>query len=325
MGGIAAIRRVASIFLVLGLVLLSAATGWAEDRGSGDLYDTATLTHWQARYTVSMKRILAEGFVPVLSAEERRIFSDVQLELPLRDEAFLNFYTEGRTIFLPVAALHWLSDIYTAYAWLVLNNYQLEPIEEYVAMLKHKKPGAFPGGAHPAPFQALGIPASALDDTRVDGLSLRLFNSARAFILAHELGHVRFGHQGSSLRNEEEADRFAVELMRRTGTIPMGVALYFQSTALWFEGGPPSHPLNAKRLRAIATRLDATARDFGRGSANDVESVRFIGRGLVQVADYLDDTELQRCVATSAARANPAVLRPRPRGAPSILDCVRKR
>jgi hypothetical protein len=311
--------------LVIGLVLLTAAAGWAADRGSGDLYDASTLRHWQARYTASMKRILDEGFVPVLSPEERRLLSGVQLELPLRDEAFLNFYTEGRTIFLPVAALHWLSDIYTAYAWLVLRNYQLEPIEEYVAMLKHKKPAAFPGGAHPAPLTALGIPPNALDDARVDGLSLRLFNSARAFILAHELGHVRFGHQGSSLRNEEEADRFALELMRRTGTIPMGVALYFQTTALWFQGGPPSHPLNAKRLRTMAHRLQATAPDFGRGSPADVESVRFIARGLVQVADYLDDEELQRCVATSAARASPTVLRPRPKGSPSILDCVRRR
>ncbi|MGH7388591.1 MAG: hypothetical protein ACREM3_03950 [Candidatus Rokuibacteriota bacterium] len=67
------------------------------------------------------------------------------------------------------------------------------------------------------------------------------------------------------------------------------------------------------------------ARDFGGGSPDDVERVRFIGRGLEQVADYLDDAELQRCVATSAARANPAVLRPRARGAASILDCVRRR
>jgi hypothetical protein len=105
----------------------------------------------------------------------------------------------------------------------------------------------------------------------------------------------------------------------------MGMALYFQATALWFEGGPPSHPLNAGRLRAMATRLNAMAPDFGRGSAADVESVRFIGRGLVQVADYLDDAELQRCVATSAAKADPALLRPRRRGAPSILDCARRR
>ncbi|MGH7388592.1 MAG: hypothetical protein ACREM3_03955 [Candidatus Rokuibacteriota bacterium] len=182
MGVIAAARRVASIPLarvVLGLVLLAGATGWAAERGSGDLYDTPTLQHWQARYTRSMNRILAEGFMPVLSAEERRILSGVRLDLPLRDAAFLNFYTEDRTIVLPAAALHWLSEIYTAYAWLVLENYQLEPIEEYVAMLKHKKPADFPGGAYPPPLRALGIPASVLDDSRVDGLSLRLFNSAR--------------------------------------------------------------------------------------------------------------------------------------------------
>jgi hypothetical protein len=326
MGGIAAARRMASIplaRLVFGLALTAAVTAWAQE--SGNLYDTPTLQHWQALYTRSMNRILAEGFVPVLSAEERRVLAGVQLDLPLRDASFLNFYTEGQTIVLPVAALHWLSEIYIAYAWLTLKNYQLEPIEEYVAMLKHKKPSDFPDGAYPAPFRALGIPSTALDDANVDGLSLRLFNSARAFILAHELGHVRFRHEGSGLRQEEEADGFALELMGRAKTVPMGVALYFQATALWFEGGPPSHPLNATRLRTMATRLGTMARDFGSGSPDDVERVRFIGRGLEQVADYLDDTELQRCVATSAAKADPAVLQPRARGTPSILDCVRRR
>ena len=317
--GLAILARV-----MLGLVFLAAASG-ARAQESGGLYDTATLKHWQARYARSMNRILTEGFVPVLSGEERRLLAGVQLEFPFSDPAFLNFHTEERTIVLPVAALHFLDEIYTAYSWLFVKNLQLEPIEEYVAMLKHKKPRDFPGGSYPRPLVALGIPAGALDDAKVDGLSLRLFNSARAFILAHELGHVRFGHRGSSLSNEEEADRFALELMRRTATVPMGLALYFQATALWFEGGPPTHPLNAKRLRALSGRLDAMATDFGRGASDDVERIQFIGRGLQQVADYLDDAELQRCVATSSAKASPAVLAPRRRGAPSILDCGQRR
>lgn len=139
MGIIAAACRVAPIQLTrLALALLAATSASAADRGSADLYDTATLQHWQGRYTRSMNRILAEGFTPVPSAEERRGLSGVRRDVPLRDEAFLNFYTEERTIVLPAAALHWLSEIYTAYAWLVLNNYQLETLEEYVAMLKHK-------------------------------------------------------------------------------------------------------------------------------------------------------------------------------------------
>lgn len=317
---------IALVRAALCLVLVAAAISRAEESGGAELYDTPTLKEWQARYTRSMNRILTEGFVPVLSSEEQRARSGVRLDLPLRDDAFLNFYTEGSTIVVPVSALRWLDEIYTAYAWLVLNNFQLEPIEEYVAMLKHKKPKDFPGGAYPTPLRALGIPADALNDARVDSLSLRLFNSARAFILAHELGHVRLGHQGSTIPNEEEADRFALELMRRTSTVPMGVALYFQTTALWFQGGPPTHPLNARRLRTMSGKLDAMAREFGRGgSPDDVTRIRFIGRGLEQVADYLDDAELQRCVAESASRASPAVLAPRPRGAPSILDCIRRR
>lgn len=314
----------ALVRVALCLVLLGAATAHAEERDPSQLYDTATLREWQARYTRSMGRILTEGFAPVLSAEERRTLDGVKLDLPLRDEAFLNVRTEDHTIVVPVETLHWLDEVYVAYAWLVLNNFQLEPIEEYVAMLRHKKPADFPGGAYPTPLRALGIPADALRDSRVDGLSLRLFNSARAFILAHELGHVHRGHRGSTIPNEEEADRFALDLMRRTGTVPMGVALYFQTTAVWFQGGPPNHPLNARRLRAMSDALANSAREFGRGDQDDVTRIRFIGRGLVQVADYLDDADLQRCVAQSAAKASPRVLGPRPRGAPSILDCMRR-
>jgi len=314
----------ALIQAALCLVLVTAATGRAAERDKSEIYDTPTLREWQARYTRSMSRILTEGFVPVFSSEEQRTLSGITLDLPLRDEVFLNFHTEERTIVVPVEALRWLDEIYIAYAWLVLNNFQLEPIEEYVAMLKHKKPEDFPGRVYPTPLRALGIPANALNDTRVDGLSLRLFNSARAFILAHELGHVHRGHRGSTIPNEEEADRFAVELMRRTATVPMGVALYFQATALWFQGGPPTHPLNARRLRTMSGKLAATAREFGRGDAEDVTRIRFIGRGLDQVADYLDDAELQRCVTVSASKASPRVLAPRPRGAASILDCLRR-
>jgi len=310
--------------VALGLVLATAAVGWTAERDPSQMYDGATLAQWQSRYTRSMNRILSEGFAPVFSSAEQRALAGVKLDLPLRDDAFLNFYTEARTIVLPVESLHWLDEIYVAYAWLVMNNFQLEPIEEYVAMLKGKKPDAFPGGAYPPPLRALGIPAQALDDSRVDGLSLRLFNSARAFILAHELGHVFLGHRESSIPNEEAADRFAFDLMRRTQTVPMGVALYFQSTALWFQGGPPSHPLNARRLRTMSATLAATAREFGRGDADDVTRIRFIGRGLEQVADYLDDADLQRCVTDSVAKASPHVLAPRPRGAPSILNCVRR-
>jgi hypothetical protein len=316
-------RRLCWLLLLLLPVLLAGAGAAAAD--TDGLYDTPTLQAWHARYSRSMERILGEGILPRLSEKERRALTGVKIELPLRDDVLINFYAEERTVVLPVSALKLLDDLSIAYAWLWANNYQLEPVEEYVAMLKHKKTADFPGGRYPPPLVALKIPPTALQDRRVDELSLRLFNSARAFVLAHELAHIYYGHGGRSLANEEQADQFAMDVMRRTSTVPMGVVLFFQATALWFRDGPANHPLNGQRLRVLARRLDGMAGDFaqpGRGAADDTERIRFIGRGLERVADYLDDTDLQRCVAESASRASPAILRPRARSAPSFLDCT---
>jgi hypothetical protein len=70
------------------------------------------------------------------------------------------------------------------------------------------------------------------------------------------------------------------------------------------------------------------AGDFALSSPNpgaEAESVRFIGRGLEQVAEYLDDAELQRCVAESASRADPSILKRRTRGGSPFDDCSRAR
>ena len=37
-----------------------------------------------------------------------------------------------------------------------------------------------------------------------------------------------------SQANEQAADKFAMDLMERSGTIPMGAILYFQATAVFY-------------------------------------------------------------------------------------------
>jgi hypothetical protein len=67
-----------------------------------------------------------------------------------------------------------------------------------MAMLKYRQPENFPGARMAAPLQALGVPLDIWwQDTRVGDLALRLRNTAWAFILAHELGHLRFEHPGN--------------------------------------------------------------------------------------------------------------------------------
>jgi hypothetical protein len=200
---------------------------------------------------------------------------------------------------VPVEALRWLDEIYIAYAWLVLNNFQLEPIEEYVAMLKHKKPEDFPGRVYPTPLRALGIPANALNDTRVDGLSLRLFNSARAFILAHELGHVHRGHRGSTIPNEEEADRFAVGSCVGRPRCPWVWRFTSRRPPCGSRAG--RRPIRSMRAASHDEReLAATAREF------DVETrrttrIRFIGRASIR-SPTISTTPSFSGVTVSASR-----------------------
>src|SRR4029453_3052663 len=117
----------------------------------------------------------------------------------------------------------------------------------------------------------------------VNDLSLRLRNTGYAFILGHELGHIRFQHTGyagvpvaTAQANEAQADQFGLELMRRVSEIPMGAMIFFQSAIFYFDNRAdfPSdaawqayltkeatHPLTAPRLQALSSRVSAMADD----------------------------------------------------------------
>ena len=306
-----------------------------------ELYDRQTLEYWQQRYSKSTTRILKEGLEPHLTSQERQALFNLKLSFPLRDPELMGFYASypPPKIVFPVEGLKFLDDLCIAYAWLWDNNYRLETIEEYVAMLRYKKQSDFPGGRYPKPFEALGIPANALQNQKVDDMSLRLFNSARAFILAHELAHLHYRHTGGKVKDEIQADQFAVELLSRTNTIPMGAILFFQalahlapnraqfsSEAAWqkFLEEEKTHPLNSERIRAIANNLNQLASQFpGPSDPNPrltIETVQFVATGLAPVAAYLDDSELQLCVAEMAANADLSTLKPR-KGKKSFLNC----
>ena len=297
------------------------------------MYDPDTLAYWQGRYRTSSQRMLDEAIFPVLTPEERQALQGVQLKVPIETK-FTGFYAQfpPPEVVLPTGALKFLDDLCIAYAWLWANGYSLETIEEYVAMLSYKPLSEF-GGRYPTPFEALGIPANALDDPEVDSLSLRFFNSARAFILAHELAHIRFAHPGGQVVDEIQADDFALEVMARVHTLPMGAVLFFQglahlnpnraqfvSDAEWesFLQNQNTHPLNGDRIYAIADFLASRRADFADpsdpNSATTVELAQLFGQEFCQLGDYLNDPDLQRCVGEMAANSDLSDLQPRRAG-----------
>jgi hypothetical protein len=325
---------------VLGAVLAQAAT-----RDLASMYDPSQVAREQARLRSRVQEVYEKAFRPNLLPEEQRALAGLTIEAPLSGDPVIGYYSNYRTkvVTMPAVSLLFFEDLCTAYAWLWANGYRLETVEEYVTMLKYKDAAGF-GGRYLPPLRALQIPTNALDNPKVNDLSLRFRNTGYAFILGHELGHIRYQHPGYkqvpvavSQANEEQADQFGLELMRRVSEIPMGAMIFFQSAIYYFENrsdfnsdqqwqdylqNVATHPLSAHRLKAMATRLSEAAPDFARGQPNRnsaIETVTFIGSGFKEFAEFLDDPTLQRVMRAKAEKSGISSLAPR-RDRESVAD-----
>ena len=300
------------------------------------MYNGAAVAQVQPRLSSRVAEIFERAFVPNLLPVEQRALANVRLESPIDGDPLLGYYSHSRNkvVTMSATSLLFFEDLCEAYAWLYVKGYRLETVEEYMAMLKYKGPEAF-GGRYPPPLKALGIPGDALNDAKVNDLSLRFRNTGYAFILGHELGHVRFQHRPAAAlpadvaqANEREADHFALELMRRVGDIPMGAMLFFQSAIYYFDNRADFesdaewndflakravHPMTAARLRSLSTQIDTLAPDFARGPnrTTSIETVHFIGQRFAQFASFLNDPVLQRVMRSRAENARPSALMPR--------------
>lgn len=309
-----------------------------------DLYDGNKLAREKPRFERRINELFDRGIWPGLSGIQKQALKSVELEFPLVGEIGGNpvdFYSGQRGgrffVAMPVLSLMFLEDLCTAYAWLHIKGYSLETIDEYVTMLRYKKAADFPGGRYPPPLKALGIPDNALTDRAVDDLSLRFRNTAYAFIMLHELGHIFHrdrGYKGittaQARSKEQRADRFALDVLQRTATIPMGAILFFQAQAYFMpskgqlraEGkikteqewetylkSEVTHPLTADRLRYMAVHLENVSPTASSGSYR--ETLLYISTRLEHIADILEDPDLQGCIAVVAHRAEPSILAPR--------------
>lgn len=323
-------QNFATVLVSVGL----ATPGLAQ--GVDTMYAPGEMMKDAARLRTAVTKIYELGIKPHLKPRERESLDRVRLSFPRPKpgDDVLNFYAapgSTPTVFLPVLSLKVLEDMTTAYAWLHQNNYSLSTIDLYFAMLRYRKPRGFPGGKIPGPLTALGIPADALDDKKVDALALGLRNEAFAFLLLHELGHIYFAHKGyaeitkaRARADEVQSDRFALDILARTKTPPLGAALFFQAQAyrLPHKGEFPSkaawndylqtlstHPLTVDRIRHQAEFIRSA---FARRRADEKAIWTMVGIKLAAVADMLEDGELQACVAKMAEEAPLDLLKPRP-------------
>lgn len=333
-------------WIALLLFLLSHLAGASES-----VYPRQTLMQEQARLEGRIRELYSI-LTPHFAANERSALANLEIRTPLTDASGMHAEgTVGRpVVVMPISDLLFIEDLCTAYAWLDRRGYSMETVDEYVAMLKYKRATGFPGGRYPPPLAALGIPADAARDPLSGELGLRLRNSAYAFILIHELGHVVMRHPGyqgvtmeQARRNESDADRFSLEVLRRVSEVPMGAVLFFLAEAYvtpnrgqfqaegrsereWreFLEREMTHPLAAYRMQSIAVALDSAARQETRPAERD--TMRYISARLAQMADDLNDVDLQHCMAVAASRASVADLAPRrPGHAETFLrKCVKR-
>ncbi|MCP3871880.1 MAG: hypothetical protein GY699_01800, partial [Desulfobacteraceae bacterium] len=258
-----------------------------------------------------------------LTPKERRAIGKVNLTFPLivpKQNAPINFYAtnQPRGILMPILSVKLFDDVAIASAWLMFNGYSQNTVYDYMSIIKYNNPKSFPGHRYPLPLKALQIPANALKDSRVDSLSQQILKSAIVFILAHELGHLRYNHPGYDIpldqarKNELEADDFALELMRRIGVPPFGMTHFFltafymsvhrgdfSSDKEWeiYLREKSTHPLSPGRIRGLTSKLRKHRRAFARTQPDlnkGIKQINYIALQLDGIADILGDKKIQK-------------------------------
>lgn len=292
-------------------------------------YDRAPLDRTESQTTPDIRAILEQDIPRTLTAEERVRLAGVRIEFPREDATYpAGFYSDWTTkrIVFPVSSLRFLRDVFAAYAWLSVNTFDLQSVTDYLCMIKYQWPDGLRGVAH-TPVEALGVPTTALDDSKVGARFQQLFGTAIVFILGHELGHIYHQHPAydrispeQARRQEQEADSFALAIAQRIGEAPIGAALYFHVVAHLetFAGDSDfrtnranrTHPLSSSRIEAIADHIQRNAGRFASRPGDSTLAVAIAGE-LRTVARVLSDEDVQRALRQIGRSATPATLRPR--------------
>jgi hypothetical protein len=323
------------IALIIGLLSSSALA-----RDLSGLYNDAELLAVKERYELSVRQIYDQLILPGLNESEKRALREMKFSYPLRSPKNyaestgypFAFLTTGdhSTVVMPLFSLKFLHDLCTAYAWLQINNYTVETVSEYIGMLKYGLPKNLPAGRYPSPLKALRIPEDGLSNPQVKELTHLHFTTARAFILAHELGHIVHNHppyvpgekRKASIsdqlkRNEAEADSFALDVLQvdvrvRGGITPLGALIFFLADAhispqrvdfgnerefREYLDSRATHPLTPDRVELLTNKMR-------RLDPEDRKTMR-------DITEFLKDEEVQQSYILSGQATDQDALGPR--------------
>lgn len=330
---------IAALFIVAMAGAAVALPSVAAGADYGSMYDDRLLSQRQPVYREIMLGNLQKVFLPKLTVDERQRLLRLTVDFPLRgpERGLFEYFAErsGRVV-MPAMAIRFLGDLGVAYAWLDANGYTMESVTDYISMLKYQDVSRF-GGRYPDPPTALRIPANATDNPRVDNLSQQILSQSVSFILLHEMGHVLYQHQGygpgvprtRARENEDEADRFALEVLRRVGQPVSGLLFLLLSMAHFVDHradfgsdaeyqahlAQATHPLTSDRIKRLSQYLRQNAADYGRLQDNPTraaETIRWVADAIDrQVVPVLADPDQQRLMALRGRSMTLAGLAPR--------------
>ena len=323
-------------FAILTLTAVAVATvcGATSSGHATGIYPNQTLGREAPRLKRAVGRIYNEGLRPTLRAREAAALGNVRFKFPMPgpDDAVLNFYAGNvngnATVVLPLQSLKLVEDLTTAFAWLYVSKQAFGPLDLYFAMLQRKPHEDLGKAGSRDILSVIGAPKNVLKNKKVDDLSLRLRNEAFAFIVTHELGHVLFKHKGladitpaQARADEIQSDAFALNVLARSGTPPMGAVLFFQAQIFslphrgehktrqdWqnYLDTASTHPLSVNRIRAMAKMISGPlAAKRPKEQAIWID----IGRRLQDMSAILADVELHNCMTRIAEQAPVSLLR----------------
>ena len=171
------------------LVLLVSGITYAE------MYTAQELDADRTRIVSRVADLHGKLTLPQFLLPEARWLAGAPVETPdvAPDGDPMGFMAVRGRVILPVSGLKFMEDLTMAYAWRFRAGRSLEPFDEYLAMLRWKPESDWPQGRYLDPLEAFGVPDRVWErDAALGELGTAFRNEAWAFMLGHELEHIRF-------------------------------------------------------------------------------------------------------------------------------------
>jgi Peptidase family M48 len=321
---------VASSMLFTTPALAATRTGWEK------MYEEKVLQSTAANAQTALNDSLQRHVLPALPLEQRAAAQRIRIVIDREAvEHPLMFYADlsAEEVHVSASTLRLLGDLLYAWGWLAANGNSPDTVLAYLSMLKYQYAGKQQASATLAPLGVLGVPASVRDDPVLAQQVNWQYNSAVFFLLCHEVGHIVLRHRtvadglmpAQSRIQEQNADAFALNVMRSIGQTPEGLVMYFlfasvlEMFAVDDKTVTPfvrTHPLNVDRILAMVKYIRSNADSFAQVQVDTRRATQYY----LAIADQietavkrvLDDDSTQRWWQSTGTKSTLMSLGPRP-------------